>query len=149
MDSNHRVAGSSSGGARGGGGLQDQMDGFACRNCGFYNLREGNAIANNNVASSPSTSVARSSLKKHHNSSPNVPKGLDKFLLNFTVSIIEKQPTDLAQFACEYFNNIQSQKLNERKYPVRFFLSLLIYHICSNNQQKNTSLGIFFLDHGK
>ena len=95
MDSNHSDA-----------GLRDQMDGFCCRKCGSYNLVERN---DSSVSRSQSFNKKASTKKQNQ---PNLPRGLDDFLLNFTVSIIEKQPNDLDQFAYEYFTNIQSQRNN-------------------------------------
>lgn len=108
MDSNHNDAD----------GLRDHMDGFCCRKCGFYNLVEcdlssspvtpsSSSYNNNNNNNNKKSPTSQSTRKQNQ---PNLPTGLDDFLLNFTVSIIEKQPNDLDQFAYEYFTNIHSQR---------------------------------------
>lgn len=69
---------------------------YRCLKCGYYNSTE----------SSTKKSLTKKSIP------PNVPKGLDDFLLNFTINIIEKQPVDLDQFAYEYFNDIRTRRTN-------------------------------------
>lgn len=115
MDSNHSDADD----------LRDHMDGFCCRKCGFYNLVERDSPVTpspstfNNINNNNNNKKTTSQSTRKQNQ-PNLPTGLDDFLLNFTVSIIEKQPNDLDQFAYEYFTNIHSQRNGECKFKNSF-----------------------------
>lgn len=84
--------------------------GYTCRKCGFCN--QSAAAEKNNASTSSVSHAKRPATSSNRKQPPNAPKGLDEFLLNFTVSIIEQQPNDLEQFAYDYFNNIRLKKTN-------------------------------------
>lgn len=72
-------------------GDSEYTSGYMCKKCGFYNQN----------------AIDKDKSKRGKKPTPTIPNGLESFLLRFTVSIIEQKPTDLDQFAFEYFDNIR------------------------------------------
>ena len=49
----------------------------------------------------------------------DIPAGLTEMLRDFTVAVLQRRPTDLLQFAVEYFSNeLQERRRVERPVPM-------------------------------
>ena len=45
----------------------------------------------------------------------DIPPGLTDMLQNFTVAVLRERPTDLVQFAADYFNNLNENRSSSKK----------------------------------
>ena len=43
-----------------------------------------------------------------------IPAGLTDILQDFTVAVLREKPTDLIQFACDYFNNLNENRVTSK-----------------------------------